>query len=155
MHEDPPGFCKEELQQPVTRQSWDDVVESFLFLCNLAPELKGEQSRAILVQVFASRPLCSKIAFGKSLQEIGNGMNPLDDVVIALNEAASLIKGQSYAYSNAIQLEQAQINRVLSRIVGHGLRWRVHGPGELCSNDCCRPHEIDELHIYGPAPLGN
>ena len=109
------AYLRERLEkaaEPLAAQTWADSVESWLALADLLPKLRGERAVAVLECVFADPGVLEALSAGKFFLHT-NGVPPDSLMVILKQGLGKHIKANAYSYVQAIDREEARIQRIL------------------------------------------
>ena len=100
------------MAEPLAATTWQDSVESWLALAELLPRLRGERAVAVLECVFADPGVVDALSAGKFFLHT-NGVPP-DSLMVRLKQGLGKhIKANAYSYRQAIDREEASIQRIL------------------------------------------
>ena len=102
----------DKVAEPLSAQTWQDSVESWLALADLLPKLRGERAVAVLECVFADPGVVEALNAGMFFLHT-NGVAPDSLMVILKQGLGKHIKANAYSYRQAVDREEARIQRIL------------------------------------------
>eukprot|EP01049_Picozoa_sp_SAG25_P006742 SAG25_NODE_521_length_7225_cov_3.656890_8_plen_111_part_00 len=80
------------LMEPVTKDNWDDALETWITLSQMRSSLSGERCQAILKTIFAEKKLCVALGIAYQLRDINysNGV-PSQLLTVLKRDAGAFI----------------------------------------------------------------
>jgi hypothetical protein len=109
----------DELLVPISVLNWEDVLNSWITLIELCGKFHGTRSQAILRQLFDDEKLLGAIGMANQCRGIKTGENGADmpEILLKLfkDGTAATLRRDKFTYQQAINREQANIDRVTKR----------------------------------------
>ena len=105
----------EKAQEPFTKTTWSDTVDSWLGMRKLIKKLEAERAQHVLDCIFSDKEVSDALGGAVQFKKIANLDAPPDGLIIKLKDGPGKhIKDHYYDYVKALNAEMAHIERLQS-----------------------------------------